>query len=403
MIGIPAILFIKFGKWTNCTGTLLDKLDDLFGFIFMFFSYFLGLLGMTLMFLLAGFILPGGVILSDMCIVMDEMPRDLNGYLGVYLESASGSGGGSSSGGPSINASAILEACLVKNDTIMNALNLTSSLDIGSSLSFGSLGTLNLESALDFTEFDKLKVKIDSLNVTTFQPSFHEDFAEASRLCGFGLPQTSVCLNNANTLSATKIGPCSDTVTYPGANCGAGSPGETACKTIRDNACSAQSNMTSLWSQVNATTASFRRDVQAIKTNIGVFSSNVRSFEGSMVNVSKQVQPLLDAVSSIKTVGSCGFVRERYDEIKSHLCQKSLSALLWVGLCLLLAALMTFPMIVCDVFIQVRIAGEGQSAVAHLYDADDDDMLQDGIELEDIWNKPENEFRLKHWETAGGR
>ena len=301
-----------------------------------------------------------------------------------------------------VNPSAILEACLVNNDTIMNALNLTSSLDLGSSLNFGSLDSLNLGSALDFTEFDKLKVKIDSLNITTFKPTFHDDLKEANRLCGFTLPQTAVCLNNADPASADKIGPCSDTTNYGGANCGGSSPAgvQTACTTIKDTGCTVQSNLTTLWSNVNTTTASFRADIQAIKTNIGVFSAQVLSFESSMVNVSKQVQPLLDAVSSIKTVGSCGFVRERYDEIRTHLCSTSLSALLWVGLCLLLVAVMTFPMIVCDVFIQVRIAGEGQSAVAHLYDADDSDMLSE-FEMEDVWNHPENEFKLKHWESEG--
>ena len=229
----------------------------------------------------------------------------------------------------------------------MNALNLTSSLDIGSSLNFGSLDSLDLQSALDFTEFDKLKLKIDSLNITSFKPTFHDDLADSSRMCGYTI-DASVCLNAAT--SATSIGPCAQ---YAGPNCGSGTYAPT-CQGIKDQSCNVKGNLTSLWSQVNTTTASFRADIQAIKTNIVSFSGTVMSFESSMVNVSKQVAPLLSAVDSIKTVGNCGFVRERYNEIRRHLCNNSLNALFWVGLCLLLTALMTFPMIVCDVFIQVR-------------------------------------------------
>ena len=73
--------FLACGKYTNCTGTKFDEMDDVFGAWLVFAGWWLMGLVVIIMFLLSGVLVPLSMLLSDTCAVVADFPTDMHAYL----------------------------------------------------------------------------------------------------------------------------------------------------------------------------------------------------------------------------------------------------------------------------------------------------------------------------------
>ena len=82
-------IFFEFcGKYTNCTGCkFIDTLDDKLGAWLIYFAWCFSFIFIIFLFILCAILLPVGVVISDVCVVIDDMPNDFEGYLGPNLAS----------------------------------------------------------------------------------------------------------------------------------------------------------------------------------------------------------------------------------------------------------------------------------------------------------------------------
>lgn len=81
VLTLVGIFFLACGKYTNCTGTKFDQMDDIFGAWLVFAGWWLMGLIVVIMFLLSGVLLPISMLLSDACAVVSDFPTDMHAYL----------------------------------------------------------------------------------------------------------------------------------------------------------------------------------------------------------------------------------------------------------------------------------------------------------------------------------
>ena len=96
----------------------------------------------VILFLLAGLMLPIGVIVSDACVVFDEFPDNVGLYLAPMISSGQGV--------------TVLEGCF-QNKSLFVLLNMTSAFAFKDQLSFGASDTFNSSQTFDFGEFGKMR------------------------------------------------------------------------------------------------------------------------------------------------------------------------------------------------------------------------------------------------------
>ena len=83
---LVGIFFQACGKYTNCTGVKwIDDADDKIGAWLVFLGWFLTGLVASVMFILSGVLLPMAIVMSDACVVVASIPKDMNGYLGRII------------------------------------------------------------------------------------------------------------------------------------------------------------------------------------------------------------------------------------------------------------------------------------------------------------------------------
>ena len=81
VLTLIGIFFLQCGKYTNCTGTFLDELDDQFGAWLVFLGWYVTGIVVIAMFVISGVLVPLAVIFSDVCIVAADFPTDMHAYL----------------------------------------------------------------------------------------------------------------------------------------------------------------------------------------------------------------------------------------------------------------------------------------------------------------------------------
>ena len=81
VLTLIGLFFLSCGKYTNCTGTFLDDLDDHFGAWLVFLGWYVTGLVVIVMFVLSGVLVPLAVVFSDVCVVLDDFPSDMHAYL----------------------------------------------------------------------------------------------------------------------------------------------------------------------------------------------------------------------------------------------------------------------------------------------------------------------------------
>jgi hypothetical protein len=81
VITLVGIFFLACGKYTNCTGTFIDELDDVIGAYLVFGGWWLTGVVVIAMFVISGVLVPLAVVMSDVCVVIEDFPTDMHAYL----------------------------------------------------------------------------------------------------------------------------------------------------------------------------------------------------------------------------------------------------------------------------------------------------------------------------------
>ena len=116
----------KIGKYTNCTGVkCIDDCDDRLGAYCVFIAWVITFLFSAILFFMSGALLPVGVITSDTCVLLDELPSDVQGFLGPAFSATEGQ----------MNPVAVLDGCF-KNTSILESLNMSSTFDFANDIDF---------------------------------------------------------------------------------------------------------------------------------------------------------------------------------------------------------------------------------------------------------------------------
>lgn len=93
MVGL---FFVSCGKYTNCTGVkCIDNADDGLGMCCLGGAEILTFLAMAICLLVGGVSLPTGVVSSDICVVLENLPSELPDY--IKLGGSSSTAGGNNS------------------------------------------------------------------------------------------------------------------------------------------------------------------------------------------------------------------------------------------------------------------------------------------------------------------
>jgi hypothetical protein len=349
-IMLVGFFLTKFGHLTNCTGTCLDDLDDVLGHLFLSLHWVLLLLGMVLMFLLAGIFIPLSVGLSDVCMVMSVLPENLDTYVSPMMKSRrlmdeSGQVNTLELYQPGVfhpretmalgkvDPVGVLKGCF--NDVpLMTSLNMTSKFNFRKMIDFSQLGGMNISSSTDFS-------MVDSFAATVTNSSLEK--------WGWNETQkTTICaLKGASSTECIQLGYFKNNLTE--------------------------------------TIAWMKADMKNIVGNTTAFGNILSTFFNKMISVKDLTGPLFNETDKLASAGGCKKVTDHYYALYGFICKDSLSGLLNTGLCLLLVAFIGYPMIICTVFIQIRHAGTGH------------DANEEEIELINGPAKRDNDFSLQKW------
>lgn len=153
----------RLGKYTNCTGIkCIDELDDRLGAYLVWGAWMLTFLFSIVLFILAGVLLPIGVIASDACVVMENLPDQTDTYLGSVFPSSPGQ----------LGPTTVLSGCFA-NNSILGSLNLTGSLTLPTP-NYASVATINASAAFradDLAFYRDLIWGLGPQNFTNWSPA----------------------------------------------------------------------------------------------------------------------------------------------------------------------------------------------------------------------------------------
>ncbi len=285
------------GAYTNCSkNKCIDQLDDQVGRMLVWVAWEVTFVFAVILFLLAGLMLPIGVIVSDACVVFDEFPDNVGLYLAPMISSGQGV--------------TVLEGCF-QNKSLFVLLNMTSAFAFKDQLSFGASDTFNSSQTFNFGEFGKMRKTVHSLTYKNFSApgsDIDQDIATAE---GYG--QTA----QANEL-----------------------------KTIRSNG-----NKTVIW---------MKEDVDAIQLSIDELKNLTGALQAGLNKTKPYVNEILDQVDVILHGGKCGFIAPQYEKFTGIMCGDFLESILELSLYCFLCGLFGIFMICGNLNIQRRFGAHGE-------------------------------------------
>eukprot|EP00947_MAST-08B_sp_MAST-8B-sp1_P005360 g5360.t1 len=149
------IFFLKCGQATNCTGGILDKMDDACGGHCLGIAVVLSFLAMSFCFIVSALVTPATIISSDLCVVIEELPTELSDYIQIDATVPANQ-----------NPASLIGACF-RNESLATALNLTRDLTFVD-IDFSSMATVrNGTDTPDFSSFTTYHNSIMAMTAAT--------------------------------------------------------------------------------------------------------------------------------------------------------------------------------------------------------------------------------------------
>lgn len=148
-------------------------------------------------------------------------------------------------------------------------------------------------------------------------------------------------------------------------------------------------NWTTLGGAIATNASSLQTELLKYKAYAAKVFQNTSAMQTTMV-------PIVGELNTLKNMQSCNFLRHNYDTIEHSICNVGglEDALLWICLALFICGCLGFPLFLCDVLFDIRIAGAGRKAVAHRYDQDEGEICLPPATLKQALDRSENEYCL---------
>jgi len=297
------IFFELCGKYTNCTKIkCIDTLDDKLGAWFIYFAWCFSFIFIIFLFVICAILLPLGVVVSDACVLIEDMPHpSFEGTLGPHMGNMKLAG---------TTPAGILDGCF-KNGSLFDILNMTSSFSFKDSLSFGGSDNFNSTDSFSFSKFDAMHAKVHSLTYKNFSApgtSIDDDIANAE-----ALGQTQV----ANEL-----------------------------KTVKNNSIK--------------TVAWMKKDIDHIQYKMNLLQNLTVKFQTDLAGSKPYANAIVDSAMLISEGGNCVFIKTQYYNVGEALCGDFLVSVLQLALYSFLAGIFGFPMIFANLKINQRFGGHGE-------------------------------------------
>jgi len=357
------ILISSFSPW---------KCDSYISRPVLSISFICSYLFMLLLFLLSGVFLPVSLVMSDVCVVVDTLPTNFSYYLEPLISFDGDSYGTDDMYSSSLSNSSefgefdafdLLEGCFATPSVpVLESLGMADQFDFASIFDAFSSGPENLTASLDFSGLDQLTTDVAALDRTNF-----------------GLEQSDIeaILNALNTYADGTFTGSGSFVNYTLADCTVTSGCDRAC--LETTTCAPISehgvaNANDLEALRNATLdvavavvtvddiiANLNAHVSDISASQNAFLSTVADFENSIADIENDVQPLIQQVSTIGSLGNCSFVAETYYGIHEELCDNALSPLIVLALLMFFIALCGIPLIITSLYIDQRLFGRSRT------------------------------------------
>ena len=163
----PVFLGFVAGLLTIVTFLTDNKFDDKVGNGFLTCTWISTLLFVILLFIIAGVFAPVSIILSDVCVVLDDVPNDFDFYLGLLPAPPAVAAAGrvlQMEAPGDMTAGMVLKGCFT-GVPLLDTLNITDGIDLGDV--FADFDP-DLSGTANFSELDSFSVKIDALTVESF-------------------------------------------------------------------------------------------------------------------------------------------------------------------------------------------------------------------------------------------
>lgn len=285
------------GAYTNCSKVkCIDELDDQVGRMLVWLAWEITFVFVIILFLLAGLMLPVGVVISDACVVLDDFPTNI----GEYLTPVMGPGQGVT----------ILEGCF-EDKSLFVLLNMTSAFAFKDQLSFGTSDSFNSSQTFNFGEFDKMRQTIHGLTYKNFSApgsDIDEDIETAE--------------NYNQTARANEL------------------------KLIRTNG-----NNSVIWMQ---------NDIDVIQLRIEDLQNLTKTMQIGLNKSKPYINEILSQVDVILGGGKCGFIAPQYKSFTDIMCGGFLQSILELSLFCFLCGLFGIFMICGNLNIQRRFGAHGE-------------------------------------------
>ena len=303
------LFFMNCGKYTNCTGIkFIDDMDDWAGAYFVFLGWWLTSIAVIAMFFIAGALMPSSIAVSDVCVILNEFPQDMNLYLKRVVpgktETDSSSVVTKRPDPNEIKFPDALQGCY-NNESLFDVLNMSNAFNMKSSLNYSKSKSYDENKAFDFKVLTSLQSDIHGLTVAHF--SFNKSVA--------------------NLTNATINRYVNNTENY-------------ILNTIQ-------------W---------MKNDIDRIVTFKDKFKTDVKLYQTNLLKTQASLEPVNGKVEETKALTTCGFVKTHYLKITGRLCNEGLPAMLYVALACLLNAIFGIFMIWNGLLVNTRYGGHGKTA-----------------------------------------
>eukprot|EP00944_MAST-04C_sp_MAST-4C-sp1_P006792 g6792.t1 len=309
VLTLVGLFFLNCGKYTNCTGIkFIDDMDDWAGAYFVFLGWWLTSIAVIAMFFISGALMPSSIAVSDVCVLLNEFPSDMNLYLKRVVpgkvETDSSSVVVKRPDPNEIRFPDALQGCY-NNESLFDVLNISNAFNMKSNLNYSKSNTYDEDKAFDFTILTKLRADIYGLSYANF--SFDK--------------------STANLTNTTIYEYVNNTETY-----------------------------------IINTMQWMKRDIDAIISTKDNLKTQIKLYQQNLLKTEQMLEPVNSKVAETKQISNCGFVKTHYTKIVGRLCGSGLPAMLYVALACLLNAIFGIFMIWNGLLVNARFGGHGKTA-----------------------------------------
>jgi len=355
-IGCFAGIFALVTFFTPC------KFDDKLARVFLLLSWNLTFILVIVFFLLSGIFLPISASLSDVCVVVAELPKNFSQNLGPLFPDLRG-GQVSSSPMEGIDPFEIIQGCFANPAPgIFDTLNLKEKFNMDSIFDEFDANQDKLDAGLDLSSITNFTSAIRAMNYASFD---------------FDPSDTDAILSALNARTTPNVYGRAECTPTP--SCDAACLTVTTCASVADNP-NAESNDSSGFASTREAVIAFCDAEKTIDSTLAMLESHADTIDlvGSVLgdtidnfvldlkSIKGFVELIMAPIDLLLSV-SCGFVGVVYFGMHDALCTNTVSPLMVLSIYMFFIALLGIPLIVLAINMNTRLFGAGAKSGAKVW------------------------------------